>query len=111
MAYTTQDAPHGATQGVTQDTEQYPSGGRPGESTAPVEPGGTAPVEPGDPKDPGGAGDPVEPPEPQVLPSSTPDGPQTIPVQPTPEGEPGPDAVLENAGTSLDEPSDNSGSE
>lgn len=73
-------------------------------------------------------------PEPTVQPSSTPDGPQVIPSPSTPPGEPGPDPVtepgpepetqpaetgtdtatqaqLENAGTSLDEPSDNSGAE
>jgi hypothetical protein len=36
--------------------------------------------------------DPSQAPEPEVLPSSTPDGPQTIPVPGTPPGEPGPDA-------------------
>lgn len=56
----------------------------PGASTP--EPG--APVEPGSPKDPGGPGDPVDPPQPEVVPSSTPDGPQVIPV-PEPEPLPG----------------------
>ncbi len=32
------------------------------------------------------------PPEPQVLPSSTPEGPQVIPTHGTPAGEPGPTA-------------------
>lgn len=51
-------------------------------------------------------------PEPQVQPSSTPDGPQVVPAPLTPEGEPGPDGVqAENAGTSLDQPSDGSGAE
>jgi hypothetical protein len=36
--------------------------------------------------------DPSQAPEPEVRPSSTPDGPQTIPAPGTPEGEPGPDA-------------------
>jgi hypothetical protein len=36
--------------------------------------------------------EPAEGPEPQVLPSSTPEGPQAIPTEGTPEGEPGPDA-------------------
>src|SRR4051794_7506467 len=35
--------------------------------------------------------DPAETPQPEVLPSSTPEGPQTIPTEGTPEGEPGPD--------------------
>lgn len=35
--------------------------------------------------------EPAETPQPEVLPSSTPDGPQTIPTEGTPEGEPGPD--------------------
>ena len=55
------------------------------------------------------------PPEPSVEPSSTPEGPSVIPAPPTPEGEPGPDPEKAeqsvNAGTSLDEPSDNSGAE
>jgi len=98
--YSTQDALHGATQGPTQDANQYPSderpvaeGNTPGEapedetpSPAPGEPAsGTtstepsnAPVEPGSPKDPGDAGH---------------------------------EAQLENAETSLDEPSDGSGGE
>lgn len=54
-------------------------------------------------------------PEPQVQPSSTPDGPQVVPAPPTspsPAAEPGPDGVqAENAGTSLDQPSDGSGAE
>jgi hypothetical protein len=36
--------------------------------------------------------DPQQVPEPEVQPSSTPDGPQTIPAPTTPEGEPGPSA-------------------
>lgn len=36
--------------------------------------------------------DPSQAPEPNVEPSSTPDGPQVIPTPGTPEGEPGPDA-------------------
>ena len=118
MPHATQQQALGATQGVTQDAAQYADHERPvavghPEAAAMNAPTGTspAPVEPGDPKDPGGTGDPVEPPQPQVLPSSTPDGPQTIPAPTTPEGEPGPDAQLENAGTSLDEPSDDAGSE
>jgi hypothetical protein len=70
-----------------------------------------ASVNPGEPA-------PDEPHDPGVVPSSTPEGPQTVPVEPTPEGEPGPDPrpdpateQLENAETSLDEPSDDSGSE
>lgn len=56
--------------------------------------------------------EPESTPEPTVQPSSTPDGPQVVPAPPTPESEPGPDSEqAENAGTSLDEPSDNSGAE
>ena len=79
-----------------------------------------------------GSVDPASPqPEPEVHPSSTPDGPSTIPTPTTPEGEPGPDPEnrdqddngadtrsdagrrlqAENAGTSLDQPSDGSGGE
>ena len=65
-----------------------------------VAPGG--PGTPNQPEDP----EPVErPSEPVVEPSSTPEGPTTIPTPATPEGEPGPDA------TALREPSDNSGNE
>lgn len=35
----------------------------------------------------------TSPTEPEVLPSSTPEGPQIIPTHGTPEGEPGPDPV------------------
>ena len=65
--------------------------------------------------------------EPDVQPSSTPDGPQTVPSpgapgtpQPetAPSGDPTPptqagfeNAQAENAGSALDEPSDNSGAE
>jgi hypothetical protein len=41
--------------------------------------------------------DPSQHPEPEVLPSSTPDGPQVIPSPATPEGEPGPDAPADYA--------------
>lgn len=76
---------------------------------------------------PGGDPEPGSDPEPAVLPSSTPDGPQTVPsgdpapgTQPEtkPSGDPTPpsqadfeNAQAENAETSLDEPSDNSGGE
>jgi hypothetical protein len=68
---------------------------------------------------------PVEPlPEPEIHPSSPPDGPQTVPAPPEPQ--PGPDGPAstdgqagrlneelqeENAATSLDQPSDASGNE
>jgi hypothetical protein len=76
----------------------------------------SASVNPGEPG-------PDEPHEPEVVPSSTPDGPQTVPVEPDPDGEPAPEQPeprpgpagapdqLENAATSMDEPSDDSGSE
>ena len=87
-----------------------------------------APTPPGGPQrqdapdadvNPTGSVDPSPPgPDPDVQPSSTPDGPTTIPSPATPEGEPGPDAdrgehpvQAENAETSLDQPSDGSGSE
>lgn len=69
--YSTQDALHGATQGPTQDANQYPADERPVAE-------GNTPVEPGSPKDPGDTGR---------------------------------EAQLENAETSLDEPSDGSGGE
>lgn len=46
-------------------------------------------------------------PEPEVLPSSTPDGPQTIPSPTTPEGEPGPDPVGDPVGGGASVPFDN----
>ena len=51
--------------------------------------------------------------EPEVHPSSTPDGPQTVPSgDPTPPTQAGfENAQAENAESSLDEPSDNSGAE
>ena len=51
--------------------------------------------------------------EPDVQPSSTPDGPQTVPSgDPTPPTQAGfENAQAENAGSALDEPSDNSGAE
>ena len=41
--------------------------------------------------------DPQQVPDPEVQPSSTPDGPQTIPAPATPEGEPGPSAPTRDA--------------
>jgi hypothetical protein len=81
---------------------------------APTPPGGplrqdapTADVNPG-PQETHAAPEP----EPTVQPSSTPDGPQVVPAPPSPAAEPGPDsAQAENAGTSLDQPSDGSGAE
>ena len=78
---------------------------------------------------PTGSVDPAPPgPDPEVRPSSNPDGPATIPAPATPLGEPGPDPEpepgndpssaadaramqLENAESSLDQPSDGSGGE
>ena len=82
---------------------------------APTPPGGpmrqdapTADVTPGPQEHPAGA-DPTE--QPSVQPSSTPDGPQVIP-SPATSPEPAPDGEqAENAGTSLDQPSDGSGGE
>jgi len=74
---------------------------------------------------PGGPDEPSSSPEPEVHPSSTPDGPQTIPVPPS-RSEPTADGEIhartqteqvneelqeENAESSLDQPSDGSGSE
>jgi hypothetical protein len=83
---------------------------------APTPPGGplrqdapAADVNPGPQEHPAGT-DPNE--QPSVQPSGNPDGPQVVPAPATPEGEPGPDAEqAENAGTSLDQPSDGSGAE
>src|SRR4051812_23279825 len=47
--------------------------------------------------------DPAPTPEPQVQPSSTPDGPQVIPTHGTPEGEPGPDPDAERARAMADQ--------
>lgn len=58
------------------------TGSEPGTDSAPP-----VPTEPPGP----GAPEPDSPPDPDVQPSSTPDGPQTIPSPSTPEGEPGPD--------------------
>lgn len=52
--------------------------------------------------------DPVQPMEPEVHPSSPPDGPSIIPSPSAPEPSPDPAGTaqqLENAGTSLDQPS------
>jgi hypothetical protein len=67
---------------------------------------------------------PAEPlPEPEIHPSSPPDGPQTVPAPPEPQPGPEGDAAggqaalvneelqTENAETSLDQPSDASGNE
>lgn len=84
---------------------------------APTPPGGpmrqdapTADVNPGPQEHPAGA-DPNE--QPSVRPSGNPDGPQVIPSPtPSPAAEPAPDSEqAENAGTSLDQPSDGSGGE
>jgi hypothetical protein len=85
---------------------------------APTPPGGpmrqdapAADVNPGPQEHPAGA-DPDA--QPSVQPSSTPDGPQVIPspASPEPAPEPRPDGEqAENAGTSLDQPSDGSGAE
>jgi hypothetical protein len=72
-----------------------------------------------------GEAEPATAPEPEVHPSSTPDGPQTIPVPPS-QSEPSADGEIhartqteqvneelqeENAESSLDQPSDGSGGE
>jgi hypothetical protein len=80
---------------------------------APAPPGGplrqdapSADVNPGPQEHPAGT-DPDE--RPTVRPSGNPDGPQVIP---SPVAEPRPDGEqAENAGTSLDQPSDGSGAE
>jgi hypothetical protein len=75
----------------------------------------SASVNPGEPA-------PDEPHEPNVVPSSTPEGPQTVPVEPDPDGPPAPEQPepqpgpetpdqMANAATSMEEPSDDSGSE
>jgi hypothetical protein len=88
---------------------------------APTPPGGPLRQDqPGADVNPTGPVNPEVPgPDPDVQPSSTPDGPSTIPSPTTPEGEPGPDpdpdqehaVQAENAETSLDQPSDGSGGE
>ncbi len=85
MAYPTQDDPHGAIQGPTQDAEQYAEQDRPvreGNPTGTPDPGEPSPAH----TDPGEPADRADP-------------------------EAGPDHQLENAQTSLDEPSDGSGGE
>jgi hypothetical protein len=96
------------------------------ETTGPENPRG--PEGPDAPSAPGGPQRTDAPSEdPQVLPSSPPDGPQTIPApEPEPAPSPGPDGRIhagsqaeqaneelqeENAGTALDQPSDGSGGE
>lgn len=87
---------------------------------SPTPPGGplrqdapSADVNPGPQQHPQGtAPQPESEPEPHVEPSGSPDGPKVIPAPTTPEGEPGPDREqADNAATSLDQPSDNSGAE
>jgi hypothetical protein len=106
----------------------------PGGPDAPAPPGGplrsdepAGPLTPGGPRiDPGT--EPGTAPEPEVHPSSTPEGPQTIPTPGPPTPDPGsaPDGEIhartqaeqvneemqrENAESSLDQPSDGSGLE
>lgn len=58
--------------------------------------------------------EPATAPDPEVLPSSTPEGPQVIPAPGTPEGEPGPDFAERAARAAMDGgsgvPFDNRGS-
>ena len=51
--------------------------------------------------------DPAAPPEPEIHPSSTPEGPSTVPTPSAPQPKPERDEALqqENAGTALDQPS------
>ena len=74
-----------------------------------VAPGGPGtPAQPGKPKkvdEPEGSTTPAAEPEPQVQPSSSPDGPTAVPTPATPTGEPGPDDQVANAQTSQGEPS------
>jgi hypothetical protein len=85
--YSTQDALHGATQGPTQDANQYPPDERPvAEGNSP----GEAPED--------------------ETPSPAPGEPASGTTSTEP-GEAGHEAQLENAETSLDEPSDGSGGE
>jgi hypothetical protein len=86
MGYTTQDDPHGAIQGPTQDAQQYAPEDRPVREGNPT---GT-------------------PPEGEPSPAHTNPG---EPAERTDARDPGPDSQLENAETSLDEPSDGSGGE
>lgn len=82
--YATQDDRNGAVQGPTQDTEQYSPEDRPsaaGKPTGEPDPGAPSPA-------------PAQPGEPAAA-----------------QGETGPDSQMENAETSLDEPSDGSGGE
>jgi hypothetical protein len=82
--YATQDDRHGAVQGPTQDTEQYSDADRPGAT-----------------------GKPTGEPHPEA-----PSPASAQPGEPAPDGgETGPDSQMENAATSLDEPSDGSGGE
>jgi hypothetical protein len=87
------------------------------ELDAPTPPGGPlrqdrpdADVHPMPEPEPMPGSEPGPDPDPDVEPSSTPEGPATIPSPSTPDGEPGPDpdrgTQLENAETSLDQPSD-----
>ena len=82
--YATQDDRHGAVQGPTQDARQYSPEDRPS-----------------------AAGEPAGEPD-----SGAPSPAPAKPGEPAPtQGETGPDSQMENAETSLDEPSDGSGGE
>lgn len=117
---------------ATRDDDQNVKGGPANHAAhsdldAPTPPGGPlrqdrpdADVHPTGPVDPGPGG-----PDPDVQPSGTPDGPPPVPSPGTPPGEPGPDpepdprsasegrrgVTAENAGSSLDQPSDGAGAE
>lgn len=120
----------GYAQRVTDLEDTSPSGPANPHSSA----GPDAPTAPGGPQrtdaadattSPTEGGEPPTPPEPEVHPSSTPDGPPTIPVpasrtEPTADGEihaatqtdqVNEELQQENAETSLDQPSDGSGGE
>jgi hypothetical protein len=115
---------------MTDSQDDAPTGPANPRATA----GPDAPTAPGGPQrgdapqggsTPGGPAEPSTGPEPEVHPSSTPDGPRTIPVPPS-ASEPTADGEIhartqteqvneelqeENAETSMDQPSDGSGGE
>jgi hypothetical protein len=124
----------GTTTGYVDHVSSQPHDAPTGPANPHTSSGPDAPTAPGGPQrsdspqgttSPGGPDEPPTPPQPEVHPSSPPDGPQTIPVPPS-SSEPTADGQIhartqteqvneerheENAQTSLDQPSDGSGSE
>ena len=118
MGESTKQGPANHHAGADLDAPTPPGGPqRQDAADGPFAPGGPfTPAQPGTPKPPEGS-EPTPQPDPDIHPSSPPDGPGTIPSPDNPEPEPAPRATdehpvqRENAETAQDQPSDGSGGE